>query len=241
MNTNKFLIPTIFSLTFVFFLLSCNDEEISSSTSTTTIPDTPNSNILSKENLDSQFPNSYPFPLPPHYPITENFNYYNPNQEEKKDPILTTKDISEIDPEVLSKKIKETGEKIEKLEKESEYHHNEYYDMVKVQKKILSKIKKNKMLMRSSPVGSKEKLEAKKEFENHKKLGKERLKKLREKNNFLNQIINTISNTKNEQLNLKKIQEKLLQNQKKTKNTTDIDKNPSSSTTEEKTTITQQQ
>ncbi|WP_185854969.1 hypothetical protein [Blattabacterium cuenoti] len=226
MNTSiRFLIPTIF-LSLGVCLISCNDEITSSDESglknknktedSPSIPPIPPS--------DPSFASSNPTtptPIPPSNPT-------DPSNGDQPSFSIPT----DIDPEDLSKRIKEIGEKIERLEKESEFHHNEFYQMVGVQKGILNEVKRKKTVMKSKPYGSEEQLKAQKEFEDQKKLGKERLKILKEKNVFLSQLTKSITEAKNEQLALQKIQEDL---QKRNKNkSTNKNENTDKTTTQDK-------
>ncbi|WP_185852935.1 hypothetical protein [Blattabacterium cuenoti] len=220
MNTSiRFLIPTIF-LSLGVCLISCNDEMTSADESG-----------LKNKNKTEDSPS-----IPPPDP---SFTSYNPTITPMP-PLLPTDPYDEdqptftiptdINPEDLSKRIKEIGEKIERLEKESEFHHHEFYQMVGVQKGILNEVKRKKNVMKSKPFGSEERLKAQKEFEDQKKLGKEKLKILKEKNVFLSQLTKSITEAKNEQLALHKIQEDL---QKKNKST-DKNENTDKTTTEDK-------
>ncbi|WP_185862856.1 hypothetical protein [Blattabacterium cuenoti] len=230
MNTSiRFIIPTIF-LSLGVCLISCNDEITSADESglknKKTTEDSP-----SIPPPDPSFASSNPTSPPPSTPI-------HPFPSIPTDPTNgggNTPPSSipvNIDPEDLSKRIKEIGEKIEKLEKESEFHHNEFYHMVGVQKVILNEVKRKKTVMKSKPYGSEEQLKAQKEFEEQKKLGKEKLKILKEKNVFLSQLTKSITEAKNEQLALQKMQEDL---QKRNKNkTTNNNENTDQTTTQDK-------
>lgn len=209
MNTSiRFLIPTIF-LSLGVCLISCNDEITSADESglknKNKTEDSP-----SIPPPDPSFASSNPTtptltPTPPLLPT-------DPSDDGDKPSFSIPTDIN---PEDLSKRIKEIGEKIERLEKESEFHHNEFYQMVGVQKGILNEVKRKKTVMKSKPYGSEEQSKAQKEFEDQKKLGKEKLKILKEKNVFLSQLTKSITEAKNEQLALQKMQEDL---QKRNKN-----------------------
>ncbi|AGD98323.1 hypothetical protein BLBBOR_443 [Blattabacterium sp. (Blatta orientalis) str. Tarazona] len=222
MNTSiRFLIPTIF-LSLGVCLISCNDEITSADESglknkNETSPSIPPPN----PSFASSNPTTpTPTPMPPFLPT-------DPSDEDKPSFSIPT----DLNQEDLSKRIKEIGEKIERLERESEFHHNEFYQMVGVQKGILNEVKRKKTVMKSKPYGSEEQLKAKKEFEDQKKLGKERLKILREKNLFLSQLTKSITEAKNEQLALQKIQEDL---QKKNKNkSTNKNENTDQTTTQD--------
>ncbi|WP_185859482.1 hypothetical protein [Blattabacterium cuenoti] len=208
MNTSvKFLIPTIFLA--LGFILSCNDEvtsvgkEESDVKNTTTVEKTP----------------SIPDPPPtlasssPETPPTDPPKNPTPSSTETPSNEDDPSDMN-IDPDDLSRKIKEIGEKIQKLEKESEKHYDEYYQMVEVQKEILNEVKRRKMIMRSKTVGSPEQIEAQKNFEDQKKLGKEKLQILKEKNILLNNLNKSITEAKNEKMDLQKKQEDFLKKQK---------------------------
>ncbi|WP_185882062.1 hypothetical protein [Blattabacterium cuenoti] len=232
MNTSiRFLIPTIF-LSLGVCMISCNDEITSADESglknknttedSPSIPPPPDPSFASS-NPTTPTPNPIPpLPSPPtDHPPTTNGG----NTPPSSIPVS-------IDPEDLSKRIKEIGEKIEKLEKESEFHHNEFYHMVGVQKGILNEVKRKKTVMKSKPYGSEEQLKAQKEFEDQKKLGKEKLKILKEKNVFLSQLTKSITEAKNEQLALQKMQEDLLQKRNKNK-TTNNNENTDKTTTQD--------
>ncbi|WP_185860060.1 hypothetical protein [Blattabacterium cuenoti] len=224
MNTSiRFLIPTIF-LSLGVCLISCNDEITSADESglknknttedSPTIPPPDPSFASSNPKPPTPTPPTPPS-LPPDPTTTNNGN---------TPPTSIPPVNNNIDPADLSKRIKEIGEKIERLEKESEFHHNEFYHMVGVQKKILNEVKRKKTVMKSKPYGSEEQLKAQKEFEEQKKLGKERLKILKEKNVFLSQLTQSITEAKNEQLALQKIQEDLQKKNKSTNNNENTDK-----------------
>ncbi|WP_185849971.1 hypothetical protein [Blattabacterium cuenoti] len=227
MNTSiRFLISTIF-LSLGVCLISCNDEITSADESglknKNTTEDSPSIPPTDHSFASSNPKTPPPTPIPPSPSIPTDPT--NGNTPPSSIPV-------NIDPEDLSKRIKEIGEKIEKLEKESEFHHNEFYNMVGVQKGILNEVKRKKTVMKSKPYGSEEQLKAKKEFEEQKKLGKERLKILKEKNVFLSQLTKSITEAKNEQLALQKMQEDL---QKRNKNkTTNNNENTDKTTTQDK-------
>ncbi|WP_341661749.1 hypothetical protein [Blattabacterium cuenoti] len=183
MNTSfRFLIVTIFIA--LGFITSCNDD------TTPTEEEKPssvnNTNIASTEtsSTDSEDPTE-----PPPYDADE---------------------IDKINPEELYRQIKEIGEKIEELEKESTRHFYEYSQMAEFQKKILENIKIKKMIMRSKTVGSEEEKKAKKDFEDEKKFGKEKLQGLKEKNILLYKLTRSITEAKNEKEKLQKKQEYFL-------------------------------
>ncbi|BAM99493.1 hypothetical protein [Blattabacterium cuenoti] len=123
-------------------------------------------------------------------------------------------EIDKINPEELSRQIKEIGEKIEKLEKESTRQFDEYTQMAEFQKKILGEIRRKKMIMRSKPVGSEEQKKAQKDFEDEKKYGKEKLQILKEKNILLHKLTRSITEAKKEQMELQKKQDYFLKRQK---------------------------
>ncbi|WP_185861438.1 hypothetical protein [Blattabacterium cuenoti] len=196
MNTSlRFLIPTI--LIALGFILSCNDgitsadeEEPGVKKNTSVgVPDSPNG-IASTPNPTPKEPE--PEPEPP----------YN---------------IDDIDPEELSKQIKEVGEKVKELEQENTKHYDEYHEMVKIQKQILEEIKRRKMIMRFKPVGTEEQKKAQKDFEDEKKYGKEKLKILKEKNILLHKISKSLAKAREEQMDLQKKQEYFLKKQKEKK------------------------
>ncbi|BAR91950.1 hypothetical protein [Blattabacterium cuenoti] len=129
-------------------------------------------------------------------------------------PPYDDEEIDKINPEDLSRQIKEIGEKIEKLEKESTRHFDEYTQMAEFQKKILGEIRRKKMIMRSKPVGSEEQKKAQKDFEDEKKYGKEKLQILKEKNILLHRLTKSITEAKKEQMELQKKQDYFLKRQK---------------------------
>ncbi|AWU39399.1 hypothetical protein CPU2_187 [Blattabacterium punctulatus CPU2] len=196
MNTSmKFLIPTIF-LSLGVFIVSCNDDEITYSNDPVNNTNPPESHNIPPQN--PTFVNSIPQEniIPPNYTFSreEPLNFQIPD---------------DIKPEELSKRIKDIEVKIKELEKESNFHQNQYYDMISIQKKILNETKRRKSVMRSKPYGSKEQLQAKKDFEEYKKYEKEKLKILKDKSYFLNKINQSITDSKNEQIALHKMQENL--------------------------------
>ncbi|WP_185853501.1 hypothetical protein [Blattabacterium cuenoti] len=215
MNTSiKVLIPTIFIT--LGFIISCNDEvtsvgkedsDVNNNTPTTvetpSIPDPP-------PTIASSSPDT-----PPTEPPKTTTPSETPSNSESPENDFSGMD--NIDPEDLSREIKEIGEKIQKLEKETEKHCDEYYQMIEVQKGILNEVKRRKMIMRSKPVGSQEQVEAQKDFEDQKKLGKERLKILKEKNILLNKLNKSITEAKNEKDALQKKQENFFNFLKKQK------------------------
>ncbi|WP_341652650.1 hypothetical protein [Blattabacterium cuenoti] len=167
------------------FITSCNDDITEEEKSSVN-----NNNIAS---TDTSSTGSNPTEPPPPYDADE---------------------IDKINPEDLSRQIKEIGEKIETLEKESKKQFDEYYQMAEFQKKILENIKVKKMIMRSKPVGSEEEKKAKKDFEDEKKYGREKLKGLKEKNIILYKITRSITKARNEKEKLEQKQEYLLKRQK---------------------------
>ncbi|AWU44949.1 hypothetical protein [Blattabacterium punctulatus] len=199
MNTSmKFLIPTIF-LSLGVFIVSCNDDEITYSNDpvNNTKPQESN-NIIPQTPQNPTFVNSIPEEniIPPNYTflMEETPNFKIP---------------ADIKPEELSKRIKDLEVKIKGLEKESNFHQNQYYDMINNQKQILNETKRRRSVMRSKPYGSEEQLQAKKDFEEYKEYGKGKLKILKDKSLFLNEINKSITDSKNEQLALQKMQENL--------------------------------
>lgn len=209
MNTSvKFLIPTIFlALGFIF---SCNDEATSVGKEDSDVNKTPTVETPS-------------IPDPPPTTLTSSSSDPNSTIESTTNPDTTkspsnsespVNDPSYIDPEDLSVQIKEIGDKIQKLEKETEKHYDEYYQMVEIQKEILNEVIRRKKIMRSKEVGTKEQIEAQKDFEDQKKLGKERLKILKDKNILLNKLTKSITEAKNEKMALQKKQEDFLKKQK---------------------------
>ncbi|WP_113738387.1 hypothetical protein [Blattabacterium clevelandi] len=205
MNTSmKFLIPTIF-LSLGVFIVSCNDDEMTYSND----PVNNNTNPQPSHNIPQNptFVNSIPEAniIPPNYPffMEEIPNFHIP---------------SDIKPEELSKRIKDLEVKIKKLEKESNFHQNQYYDMINNQKQILNETKRRRSVMRSKPYGSEEQLQAKKDFEEYKEYGKGKLKILKEKSLFLNDINKSLTDSKNEQIALQKMQEDLQKKNQTTNN-----------------------
>ncbi|WP_185856920.1 hypothetical protein [Blattabacterium cuenoti] len=136
-------------------------------------------------------------------------------------PPYDADEIDKINPEDLSRQIKEIGEKIEELEKESTKQFDEYTKMAEFQKKILEEIKRKKMIMRSKTVGTEEQKKAQKDFEDEKKYGREKLQLLKEKNILFHKLTRSVTEAKNELTNLQKKQEYFLKRQKdkKTKKT----------------------
>ncbi|WP_341660682.1 hypothetical protein [Blattabacterium cuenoti] len=150
-------------------------------------------------------------------PIVDNTDIASTDTSSTEPPPYDADEIDKINPEELSREIKEIGEKIETLEKESEKNFNEYSQMAESQKRILENIKTKKMIMRSKAVGSEEQKRAQIDFEDEKKFGKEQLKGLKEKNIILNKIIKKITEAKKEKEKLEKKQEYLLKRQKEKK------------------------
>ncbi|WP_341655936.1 hypothetical protein [Blattabacterium cuenoti] len=186
MNTSfRFLILTIFIA--LGFITSCNDDITSTEEDTNGL--NTNTNIASTDtsSIDDD-PNE-----PPPYNADE---------------------IDKINPEELSKQIKEIGGRIEVLEKASTQYFDEYNHMAEIQKGILENIKIKKMIMRSKTVGSEEEKIAKIDFENEKKFGKEKLQILKEKNNLLYKLTKSIAEAKNEKEKLQKKHEYLLKRKK---------------------------
>ncbi|WP_185867311.1 hypothetical protein [Blattabacterium cuenoti] len=204
MNTSfRFLIPTIFVA--LGFIVSCNDDNITSAGE-------------EEPGVNKNTPTTMETPSTTDPPPTIASNSTSSTTTEKDPENPDNFKLEDIDPEDLSIKIKEVGDKIEELEKENAKHYEEYSQMVKVQKRILDEIIKKKKIMRSKTVGSEEELQAKKEFEDHKKYGKEKLKLLKEKNVILYHLIKSIAAAKNEQKNLQKKQEYFLKKQKENQN-----------------------
>ncbi|WP_341658512.1 hypothetical protein [Blattabacterium cuenoti] len=129
-------------------------------------------------------------------------------------PPYDVDEIDKINPEELSKQIKEIGEKIEILEKENKKNFDEYTQMAESQKRVLEKIKIKKMIMRSKSVGSHEQKMAQMDFEDEKRFGKEKLKSLKEKNILLNKSMRSIAEAKKEKEKLEKKQKYFLKRQK---------------------------
>ncbi|WP_341663936.1 hypothetical protein [Blattabacterium cuenoti] len=136
------------------------------------------------------------------------------SKDTTEDPPYDVDEIDKINPENLSREIKEIGVKIERLETESIRHFDEYAQIAEIQKRILENIKIKKMIMRSKPVGSEEEKIAKIDFENSKKYGKEKLQILKEKNILLSKLTKSITEAKNEKEKLEKKQEYVLRRQK---------------------------
>ncbi len=217
----RFLIPTIFLS--LGFIVSCNDEiasvgeeEPSVNKNTPTTVETPSvsdppTSTSTPTITSSSTPKTTetPVDIPTTSTSTPTTTSSNSGDSDQNDD--TDMDINPVD---LSKEIEEIGEKIEKLEKESSKHYKEYYQMVDVQKEILSEIKRRKMIMRSKPLGSNEQIQAQKDFEDQKKYGKERLEVLKEKNILLNKFSKSILEAKDEKKALQKKQENFLKRQK---------------------------
>ncbi|AWU43837.1 hypothetical protein DM815_02215 [Blattabacterium sp. (Cryptocercus kyebangensis)] len=193
MNTSmRFLIPTIF-LSLGFFFVSCNDDEITSSN------DPVNTNTPQSHNIPNPtFVNT----TPEENPVPPNFPFFPEEVPDFKIP-------ADIKPEELSKRLKDIEVKIKQLEKESNLYQNEYSEMIISQKEISAEIKRKRSEMRSKPYGSEEQLKYKKEFEEYKQYGKEKLRILRNKILILNEINQSIKDSKNEKLALQKMQENL--------------------------------
>ncbi|AWU45480.1 hypothetical protein [Blattabacterium punctulatus] len=201
MNTFlKFLIPTIF-LSLGVFIVSCNDDEI-------TYSNDPVNNTKPQESN-----NNIPPPPPPQNPTLVNSNpeenIIPQNYPFFMEEIPNFKIPANITPEELSKRIKDLEVKIKELEKKNNFHQNQYYDMINNQKQILNETKRRRAVMRSKPYGSEEQLQAKKDFEEYKEYEKEKLKILKDKSLFLNEINQSLTDSKNEQLALHKMQENL--------------------------------
>ncbi|QIK16792.1 hypothetical protein G9C01_02505 [Blattabacterium sp. DPU] len=191
MNTSfKFLIPTIFIT--LGFMISCNDDMTSAGEEYDGNNNNPN--VATSSNPD-----------PPDNPDADDAPIPNVYYDSDKNP--ENFNFDEIDPEDLSIKIKEIGVKIEELEEDRVKYFDEYNKLAEIQKDILDQMTKNKMIMRLKPLGSEEQIRAEKEFENKKKLGKEKLKVLKEKNIFLHKLLKTITDTKDEEMTLRKKQE----------------------------------
>ncbi|WP_185872383.1 hypothetical protein [Blattabacterium cuenoti] len=206
----KFFIPTIFlTLGFIF---SCNDDVSS----------------VGKENSDVNTTNvEKTSSIPPNPTTASSSSQPNPKIESHTNSSETPPDTTEssennpqeieIIPYELSQKLQEVGSKIKELEKESKKHYDEYYQMVDLQKGILNEIVQKKIMMRSHTNGSLEQIKAQKELDDQKKLGKEKLQILKEKNILLNKLIKSITKIKNERLALQKQKEDYLNNQKEQK------------------------
>ncbi|WP_341659218.1 hypothetical protein [Blattabacterium cuenoti] len=189
MNTSfRFLILTIFIA--LGFITSCNDED-----AICTEEDNPSVNNTDIASTDSSSTEDS-IEEPPPYDADE---------------------IDKINPEELSQEIKELGEKIEILEKDSKKNFDEYTQMAESQKRVLESIKIKKMIMRSKSVGSNEQKNAKIDFEDEKRFGREKLKSLREKNLILSKITKSLAEAKKEKEKLEKKQKYLLK-RKKAKN-----------------------
>ncbi|WP_185860886.1 hypothetical protein [Blattabacterium cuenoti] len=215
MNTSfRLLIPTIFLM--LGLIISCSDDitsageeesGIKNNTSTTgttsSVPNSPSTTVATTT------------PAPSETPPTDSTKT---DTDDDENPKYSFK-MEDIDPEDLSRQIKEIREKIEKLEQENTKNFDEYDKMAEIQKGILEKVRKKKMIMRSKPVGSEEQVKAQKDFEDQKKFGKEKFKILKEKNILLNKLTKTLTEAKNEEIYLQKKQEFFLKNSKKeTKN-----------------------
>ncbi|WP_341655151.1 hypothetical protein [Blattabacterium cuenoti] len=188
----RFLIFTIFLS--LGFITSCNDDITPTEEEKPSVNDT--KNIASTETSSTD--DSTKTTEPP--------------------PLYSSDEIDKIDPEDLSRQIKEIGEKIEELEKESSKHFEEYDKLAEFQKKILEDIKVKKMIMRSKIVGSEEEKKAKKDFEDEKKYGREKLQILKEKNIVLYKITRSIREAKNKKEELEKKREDFLMKQKNKEN-----------------------
>ncbi|WP_185866746.1 hypothetical protein [Blattabacterium cuenoti] len=217
MNTSiRFLIPTIF-LSLGVFLVSCNDE-ITSVDESVNKKKTEDSPFIPPPTGPS-FASSNPITPTPPAPTPQKPHFIPTDPPSNGDKPSSSVSTAHFYSEDLSKRIKEIGEKIERLEKESEFHHHDFYQMVGVQKGLLNEVKRKKTVMKSKPYGSAEHIQARKEFEDQKQLGKERLKILKEKNLFLSQLTKSITEAKNEQLALQKMQEDFLQKKNNLTNT----------------------
>ncbi|WP_185858690.1 hypothetical protein [Blattabacterium cuenoti] len=207
-NSMKFvLIPAIF-LT-LGFIVSCNDDIISSNSNEKKIG-----------------VNDIPIVTPPTSTTTASSTTTTTEEDEEDDedtsdlfPVekednLSDEEMDKIDIDDLSKKIKEIKDKIQESEKEKDRHHDEYDQMVDLQKKILNEIKEKKIVMISKPEGSKEQIDAKKDFEDQKELGKEKLEVLKKKNRLLNNIYKSIRLAIIEKEFLEKRKEKVLKRKK---------------------------
>jgi|GEM_PF-5388921 hypothetical protein len=201
MNTFfRFLIPTIFIS--LGFIVSCNDDMTSAGDKES------GANTHTDVGTSSDPPST----------IASDSTPSNNSSTNSDSTSNTTYNIDDINPEDLSRQIKEIGEKINKLEQDNIKHYNEYSQMVKVQKGILDEIIRKKKIMRSKPVGSPEQIQAKKAFEDEKKLSKEKLKTLKAKSIFLYDLSKSIKNARNEQTILQEKQEYFLKKQKEKKN-----------------------
>ncbi|WP_341662864.1 hypothetical protein [Blattabacterium cuenoti] len=181
MNTSfRFLILTIFIA--LGFITSCNDD-ISSIEEKKNTQDTASTEAPSIEDEDEDEV------LPPPYDVDE---------------------IDKINPKDLSKQIKEMGEKIERLEKESSLHYDEYMKMSEIQKGILENVRIKRIIMKSKTSGTEEEKMAKKDFENEKKYGRERLQILKDKNHLLYQLTKSIATIKSEKEKLEEKEKYLL-------------------------------
>ncbi|WP_185856337.1 hypothetical protein [Blattabacterium cuenoti] len=127
--------------------------------------------------------------------------------EEKKLEQEQNKFFSSLDSNTLDIRIKELGNRIERLQQESDYHHDEYSHMINIQKLILDEMRKKKRIINSKTSGPEEIIKAKQEFEEKKKLEEERSQIIKEKGDLLNQINNIISAARKEEYDLKKIQD----------------------------------
>ncbi|WP_185849396.1 hypothetical protein [Blattabacterium cuenoti] len=215
MNTSfRFLIPTIFIA--LGFIISCNDDITSSgeeepgvnkntNVETPSVPDPPS---IASNSTPSQTPST----------TTNTDTNSNPNNSENPDDENNNFNLDEIDPEDLSRQIKDAEYKIEKLKEENIKHYDELSRMVELQKEIAEEIKRRKIIMRSLPLGTKEQEKAKKDFEDEKKFGKEKLKILKDKNIFLHKLSRTISDAMNEKEILQKKQEFFFRKQKEKEN-----------------------
>ncbi|WP_041936024.1 hypothetical protein [Blattabacterium sp. (Nauphoeta cinerea)] len=200
MNTSfKFLIPTIFIT--LGFITSCNDD-IAGEEEPDGNNNTPPATVASTP----------PISNPPPPTTTNKEENSDTNKEENPDF-----DINNIDPEDLSRKIQKIEETIKKLEQENTKHFDEYYKLSDIQKEILEEMKRKKMIMRSKPVGSEEQAKAQKDFEDQKKLGKEKLEVIKEKNTILHNLSKSLTKAREEKSVLQKQQKYFLKKQKEQK------------------------
>ncbi|WP_185869206.1 hypothetical protein [Blattabacterium cuenoti] len=177
------------------FILSCND----------------NVTPVKKEKSEGDNPPDivgiYSPNLPPNFISSSMVSSNTPNHYQQNSN--SEKNLLDIEYEDLSRQIQEKDDKIKILEKESEQYFDEYYSLIDVQKGILNEIIRTKKIMRSKPVGSQEEKDAQKEFEHQKKLGKEKLEIIKDKNIFLNKKIKKIMEIRNEKTDLQMRQEEL--------------------------------
>ncbi|WP_185863974.1 hypothetical protein [Blattabacterium cuenoti] len=189
MNTSfRFLIFTIFIA--LGFITSCNDD----------INSTEEDNNNQKTNIAS---------------TEESTSIEDEDEDEILPPPYDADEIDKINPKDLSKQIKEIGEKIEILEKESSRHYDEYSKMSEIQKAILENVRIKRIIMKSKTVGSEEEKIAKIDFENEKKYGREKLEILKEKNHLLYNLTKSIAQAKEEKEKLQEKEKYLLKRKKK--------------------------